>query len=491
MTQNEREKLISLLTSAVRTKLCLSLLNLSNDLTLPSEGEPKAYKPINKELIALLPQVKEGLKSNESDVEASVKALMNIKEKAVKAARPVYSLMNFNGLLEEMLKKELRLRTAVPNGEDKNLKAEDVTEVLHGVLHECLNTDNSADILSIVMGAVPCRLTKAKFNDYIKEAIAIDTDFDFKGNPLALDEFEAEVIPFKNADCEAFPGLYDNYMEILASDIKNMSEETLEQIIEKIRKDSLDIFDTADYLSMIYSDANYMISMLLYGYDLDFITNGNLIMKDLFYSAAEYALNENPDEIDTETAEKINEDTETHILKLRDEDEKVLKNIQKTLEKYKDDDTPLDENDTAARVFTILQIVDINFNAELSAYIFEESNTKDIEEIAEAFADDFEKATASVKPYVKKILRQKAMSLLSSPYSLHQAMDYITAALEASEGTPAFFAGAEEVINIINFLEEDAKHQHHHHHHGDDCDCGCGHDHHHEHEHSHHFEKHI
>ncbi|MCD7855126.1 MAG: hypothetical protein LUG66_05885 [Clostridiales bacterium] len=490
MTQNEREKLISLLTSAVRTKLCLSLLNLSNDLTLPSEGEPKAYKPINKELIALLPQVKEGLKSNESDVEASVKALMNIKEKAVKAARPVYSLMSFNELLEEILKKELRLRTADPKGEDKNLKAEDVTEVLHGILHEYLNTDNTADILSIVMGAVPCRLTKANFNDYIKEAIAIDTDFDFKGNPLALDEFEAEVIPFKNAGgCEAFPGLYDNYMEILASDIKNMSEETLEQLIEKIRKDSLDIFDTADYLSMIYSDANYMISMLLYGYDLDFITNGNLIMKDLFYSAAEYAQNENPDEIDTETAEKINEDTEAHILSLRDEDEKILQNIQKALEKYKDDDTPLDENDTAARVFTILQIVDINFNAELSAYIFEESKTDSVEEIAEAFADDFEKATASVKPYVKKILRQKAMSLLSSPYSLHQAMDYITSALEASEGTPAFFAGAEEVINIINFLEDDAKHQHHHHHHGDDCDCGCGHDHHHE--HSHHFEKHI
>ncbi len=485
-----RENKIKILTDNIKLHLKLSMLQLINDLTIESSAAPVSLKmgSLLKERGKQVTVLSRLLKNSDSDRTEFGQKLSALRIEALKEADPVFKVMNYSSLINDMLIYELKTRKY--NEADSGFEAEMAIDMLHSALHGFDGAQLNY-LLCRLMCCIPCRMSKNIFNDYIKRAADYAVK-NAKANGEAawfFNMLKDKALPFSDKNArEAFPDEYEKLDGILYKNISSEEDENLSKLAEDISAGTREIYDIADVVSMVYTDFGYMLILGLYGYDIDFITDGDVVLKDFFYAAAEYASKEKTDEADDDIAIDIYEQTSDMIEELMEEtekaDEKVLKNIEEI-------ENQAQKDDSLSHIYTIYKIVKSLYIAEAESgneSLYNGSGSPDdvfdINKSVDEFCEYIAEVTRDIPAYNKKLVRRELMAQLICPYSMHEVIDYISSALSYYKGKTAVNNIYEAILEVID-LSETSHHDHHHHH---DHQHDHAHDHHH---HDEHFHKHL
>ncbi|MCD8090215.1 MAG: hypothetical protein LUD81_06275 [Clostridiales bacterium] len=499
----KKEKTSAFLLNAEKYKLKHCLLNLINDVTLDeSEGLPDDVVRLKKEVFDCVSELSGLLKTPDSEREPFYDKLAELKVKVLEAAVPVYALSNYGMLAESLIHREEISRSSLEQI-DKTFPPEEVIEVLNDFIDDEI-TENKEDVFfSDLISMVPCIMSRGKFAEYVEKALDCDD---------AADIYYENIItnmPFTVSEGrETFPEMYDKLDTIFRSNINKISKEELEGLSALTPPNNMDIFTYTDCVSMLYNDINYITALALYCYDIDFVTDGDMILKDIFYSAAELCAKESLDEIDIELRRQTNDKSEEILeasedyFEKQDEENKFIEKLYKTKE--------ADDTDIQHMLLTLSRTNNL-YSAELESFLSRYKSGKNPKGLdspkaaANAFISDFENGTASFSAAVKKSLRREIIQSLPCPYSRREVLGYIKNVLDRYYNKPEYaivFDGVTMAMNFhdsnfmnkmidnlknFNFSDDGCGCEDHHHNHDDHCDCGC--DHHHD--HSHNFEKHL
>lgn len=468
---NNNKKDTALLSDAITLRLKFCLLNLINDLTLPENQSPptESLGGIEKELVGLLPSLSEALRSPDSDRASLNTALAELKKRVVEEAAPIFSLMNFFCAAQDIIAWEQGGRLFMKKPFD-GLDDSFIIETFHNLIHET-DPDMEGVLLSEIMSALPCRMSKGVFSDYVMESFGL-----YEENADDVIRFvRSKTLPFADKKAgEMFPEYMERFHSLI-NDAANMTDKEIEDADEELSVCAESIFALSDYASMIFNDINYMIALSSFGYDLDFVSGENMIIKDIFYSVIELKPKKDPDEIDEELKAKTNEKSEEIIDSLYDSledvNDKLIKRHDHIIQKSQQD-SDLEKYLKAYMSLTALYNIEIE-----TAIINAEKKNKTL--TAEDYLSEFEKLTADMPPYTKKQFRRLFMQFANCPYDAHRVLDYV-------EDSLSYYDGKKEknfVLGMVcKVLYDFSPHDHDH----GDCDChNHGHDHDHSHGHMH------
>lgn len=458
----------ALLSDAITLRLKLCLLNLINDLTLPENQSPptESLGEIEKELVGLLPSFSEALRSPDSDRSSLNTALTELKKRTIKEASPIFSLMNFLCTAQDIIAWEQGGRLFMKKPFDNNIDDSFIIESFHDLIHEA-EPDMEGVLLSEIMSALPCRMSKGVFSDYVMASFG---SYEENADD-AIWLVRSKTLPFADKKAgEMFPEYVERFHSLI-NDAAKMTDKEIEDADEELSVCAESIFALSDYASMIFNDINYMFALSSFGYDLDFVSEENMIIKDIFYSAIELKSKKNPDEIDEELRAKTNEKSEEIIDSLYDSlegvNDKFIKRYDHIVQKSQQD-SDLEKYLKAYITLTVL------YNIEIETAIIN-AEKKDKTLTAEDYLSEFEKLTADMPPYTKKQFRRMFMRFADCPYDAHRVLDYVADSL-------SYYDGKKEKNFVLGMacevLYDFSPHDHDH----DDCDC---HDHDHGHDHSH------
>ena len=478
-----KEKYMKMLINNIKLYLKLSMHQLINDLS-----EERSPIPVSLELSRLFTErnkaavrLGEFLKDSDSDRLAFCTDIAALRDRVLKEAASIFMTVNYNELIENMLMYELVSGKYTATGSED--EAEMAADMLHDVLHT-MEGDKLSACLSALMSSIPCRMTKAIFGDYVKRAARQDTG-DCKTNDEAIwfyNMIGAKTLPFKDDKARlAFPEEFEKLDGILKNSLSSMKNEDISKLADETDRDSREIYEIADIASMLYTDFSYMIILANYGYDIDFLTDDDIVLKDLFYAAIEYASKEKPDEADRDIAAEISDRSADITEALMDE----VRRADDRLAKYTDTIRNLSQDDESLEhIYTIYNLVTYIYYSEAENAAMDYYNPDRPDEVyncdstAEKFCAFFEESIKELPAYNRRLIRKELISQLKCPCSIHEVIDYISDALSYYNGRTEANNIYDVVIRIMELADED-NHDHHH-----------DHDHDHDH-HEPHFHKHL
>lgn len=460
------------ITRAIKSKLKLSLLLFINDMTSPPSYDEKAL--ITNELIRERNKAAKTLsaliKDSESDREAFCVKLSKLNRKTIDAYRPTQKMTASAELANDLISYEAVLRS-VTSQDYSGISSNEILDMLHDMLHEMEEPDKS-NCFTLLMSAMPCRMTGKIFEDYVKDSVIAKAgeETEYQSGIWYIDFIRNKCIPFEDKDFqEAYPDQYGAVKELIEKKLSDLSDEELSEKDKLIREELNLAYETSDRFSMIYNDISYMLILALYGYDIDFCSGDDLLLKDYFFSAVRLGCTENPDEIDRELMDKIYEASSELAEKAIDEDNDIVNNYKNNISLIL---KACEENEQLSHMNSIYTSVCHLYRSEIDDVLSlkPENEAFDPKAEGDALAAEINSAMAALPPYNKKSIRRLVIENLICPYSEHKVLDY-------TADTFSYY-GENSRSNLlyalcINLLDDhshrEEHHNHHHHHHHDCC----------------------
>ncbi|MCD7905219.1 MAG: hypothetical protein LUG24_06535 [Clostridiales bacterium] len=488
---DKNDKILNTLIDAIKKRLKFCLFNLVNDTTLDDENDislKAELAKLKKEVFDIFTGLPSLLSSQDTDRKSEIKKLSKLKEKVLETGLIYYPCMDTVCTVQNIVMRELMERDGgeMFSDSDELASPEEILELMEDVYDHAISEEDEAAYFRQMLAALPCRMSKGKFAEYAEKSL--------RECPVSyIDNFylRENLYPFSvSSGREALPEMYELPDRVLGEKLNLLSNEELNDINSGLDEKTDEIFFYTDCISMLYSDINYMLALLTYAFDTDFVTDGDMVLKDIFYSAAELCKKESLDEIDKELRKQTNEKSEDVMDNI---DNNISEAVEAVTKYFKSLKNKNEADSSIVSAAAVLKEANELYSAEAydeACRPGREKYYKSNEEISAAetakiFASEFEAAMADFPPIIKKALRKEAFSLLPCPYSYDEFEDYVSSVLEQYYQTPGYkkvIGGLSIVLNTYGREYFEQLHGHEHHHHDHNCDCGC--DHHH---HSHHL----
>lgn len=421
----------------------------------------KDIKIIEDKIFKCVSELDRFLQNNSNERDKQITDFIKLKNDFIIISESIYAYFYYNHYLKKIITNQLKLVAAKDNA-DKNINN-------NIVFNACLEFISESDIkkekIPAVMSILPLKITREKYNDYIKDSLMIMTKNGNKNFVNCL---------IKNLKLKFLPNQVSNYGlyypeikdKLNAIDNMDIEELNYEQLFEsyELLADNLEVFsELEDYLSTIYESINYIIYILTFSHDIDFIFEDNLIYKDIFYSCKnmlkdvlEQELKSNLDNLISDTCERL-------VDLIID----IEKSISQMLDKVKTNSLPED----ILEILRINQIITDAYYETLSDAVYpldlpeDSSDNLDhsfIEEKITSLLDYMNLSLETLTSNKRRLTKQFFLENLPTPFNLGSFKDYLNYILENTNNYEKVML----IEGLDNLLHENKYHNH-------NCDCGC------------------
>lgn len=413
---------------------------LSNAKMLKDEGcwnipykADEKIKVIENKIIECILNLDSFFKNSSSTRDNHIKTFISLKKEFVIITESIYCYFYYNEQLKNIVDNHIKLSIAKENKEIK---------INNNMLYDtCINFINNAefngDKISHIMSILPIEMTDEEFINYIENSLIIkfkEKDKDLLNNLLTNLKLKFLSKQMPNYGIY-YPQITDKLNTISNIDMYNLTYNELFEVYESL-VDNLDIFsEIEDYLSTIYESINYIIYILTFSHDIDFILEENLIYKDIFYSCKN-SLNGNLneelkyklDDLISDTCERLVD----IIIDIEKSKSQIINNIKtknlstETLEMLK-----IDQIITDAYYETLLDVVyPINLHADTNTSL----DTNLINTKIKEFLTYIKLGLKTLNPQIKALTKQLFLENIPSPFNLEEFKEYLNNVLKNING---------------------------------------------------------
>ena len=426
---------------------------------------PEGLKEIDKAIYELILAVDESLNSEINDRNAIFGKIEQTEELTADA---FLRILKEQGSVRNIVSKLVSAR----NESAAEKLTDELTLDNHAICHEIAHalshlTNEEKGICSMFMSALPLRMTRARYADYITQCAKIAFS-DERYNRYALEKLKsAFYMPLCEETKQDFPLLYEKLGEYNTLDINSVSGEDLSAYIEDLQEQYTEFEKLIDYTVNLY----YLLTDFRIIYpvatDNEFVFD-SLPIKDIYFAVCEYI-----------KSGKV-EDTEELSNRLADLADTLLteqEKLEKELNVEELNGVSIDDFDEEAKLpLRVLSHIKYQNCAELSAYI-PERDIINTEGAVKELLDYISSSIDSLDRAEQKRIKQEFFIMLPCIYSYDELLAYANYSLDGVASKTKALAAYQNILNIVNMIHDLHPHEHEHHH---------EHDHHHEHEHHHH-----
>lgn len=330
-----------------------------------------------------------------------------------------------------------------------------------------------------IISCLPMKMTKARYNDYLRNSFLNMFRGTTKNSVIGLTEFlKYAFAPFNiKGYGKSFHHIGDKLLSLFDIDIPSLSDTDIEENIELIFDLEVDIDELKEILSSFYNDLNYIQNLALFCVDSEYLFEDDIMFKDLYFSTKNIIeAGENEIFID-DILDRVYDKIEL----MENEIDSMDKNFDDILDMI---DIEKISEDVYTYVMTKIRIDD-NFNEELhlsmmNCFDRDENDVLADEQFLNDKIDDFldfvKNSCLSIpNPKAKKIkaifLRNIMCPMDSKEYK--EYIEYVIKSLEDMERETEYMCKLSDLFeregfNIDNYNgENNMEHKHHEH-----CDCG-------------------
>ncbi len=403
-------------------KLRFNLLHLLSDICFnikePVECDfTGELSKISKEIEALVSKINDVLMTPADKRNDFYESINTVKMNIIETARSVFVYERSVITLYEFLSDEKNLRDFE---REKNLTnfefdysqiCEDCFKYIYELNDDDIDDDAyeffAARKKSQILSCLPLKMTKLKYNDYIKnflENLCSDSSKNFVVN--IIESYKNIFAPFKSG-CygKSFKYIADKLIEIWNMDFEKLSDEELDEIIETLEDTGKNVDEIKGFLSILYHDINYILNLALFSVDDEYLFEGDIMFKDLYFATK--------DIIKSKDNEVFIDDI---IDRIYDKIESMESEIYAMNENFGDILNIINIENLSESVYTYVMTkikIDENFDSELSDaldnYFDTEENNEDTDE--KFLNDKINEFLEYVKNSVSEISNKKGKKL--------------------------------------------------------------------------------
>jgi|GEM_PF-4771466 len=354
------------------------------------------------------------------------------KKEVLEISESVYSYFYYNAQLRKITDNHLNL-SVLEKHENINVNS---TVLKKGYLDFISkNDDTEIDKISTAMSSIPLNMIDKKYNDYIKNSL--ETMLKNTNETSAKDtlrslklKFSANKVPNYGI---YYKEMYNKLETISCLDIETLSYDELNEIYETLEDNAQIFTEIEDYLATIYESINYIIYILTFSHDINFIFEENLIYKDIFYACKD-SLKNGTEELDEQLDESISNICESLVDRIIDMKESINQVLKNKSAKDLSKDT--------LEILQIREIITEMYYESLSDIIYTTTpdasaeNSNVTKEFLESEINDFlnyiSSSTKQMNDKDARLIKQSFLENLPCPFTNEEFKTYLNSALENS-----------------------------------------------------------
>ncbi|WP_250227917.1 hypothetical protein [Anaeropeptidivorans aminofermentans] len=472
----------------IKLKLKASFLMLLDNAvrlcheSVPFEEElPEDLIVIRKRIVHHLKNLPDLLDLKMEERTEAIKEFKGLKEDIISIGESIYCYHSLNNIISEIFLRYHKLHLIRSEKEVKINLNNFYKDAISFVTRE-QHTDTAPYDIASLMRCFPLKMARNRYYDYVSKgiyALAEGSDEEYLKDIISL--FKLRFFPAGfDFYGKYFPSVKNELDEYLKINFDDLSHDEVLRQADSLEENMELIEEISSYAGMLYESINYLLILTTFTTNFEYITEENLIYKDIYYTVSkninteDFALYEENIYHDLEEAtiivvDEIIAQEKNGFLSLRAEDLNELSEDMLELAKIQRLETEIYYEMLSDAVFSVKR--------SPSSPAAEESLIKDT---LNSFVEYMKEMTQNLPPKIQKIIRQIFLDAIPSPFTVNEFYEYM---VYAFENTDSFeerllaldMAGTifEETGFLKELEEEDGEHSHHHH------DCGCGHDHHH------------
>ncbi len=508
MSSKINDNVQALTAELIQSKLTDIMLNLALDMCDFHTSEPEGVN-IPESISSLADKVRDYVKllpdmlsKDMSERKEYINELNALAKEYAAACEPIFyykTLVNSSGNYG-LWQYKCKTAEKMPTDNYREIEAS-IRELADDFISGAESMPEKHYNMSRILNCIPLRMTRESLTDLIREGLKkVLEDGTVAEVDATLKLFKLEYAPMlAEGYGSIIPELKTLAEEVSSRHIDQLSEIDLEGYMEEIDHAIIQIDEVTDYLNIAYNDINYLIAILTFAVDEDYIINGDIVVGDIYHSCIEMVKTGDYDLYEEALAEKATDKIEENFRIIKDKENE----FSEYGKKYGDKDVFTEETFSIVNMYFYIQEL---YMRELSdiAVTGAFSNTEKADEgyITKGIDGLIEfilSAPESISSNKNKFMRKELLSKLPVIMNEKEFNDYLSYAFEPLAGKNAGIVALTEIYDLLteagaipDFETEHEcdcghhGHDHHHHHHDDDCDsCNCGHDHNHHHDHGH------
>ncbi len=465
MNKLDNEKLISLVVYKLKDTLFNLMYDICDNPVNEIANPPESIKNYENEIRQLYVELSNCIDKEITNRNDFNQKLNNLEKEIVQTAVNINKYTCSNNQLGEYILREMKLIEVKSIGDNIPLNNHAMAEkVEHFLTHMPDNIEGSFG-KGQLMAALPLRMTKAKYRDYVK------TSFNLMAKELPAEFAGASMDRLKDmcfSDYENIktdlPLMYEEISSIYKLPVSEFTKENIEEYLNIIDDNIQALQNIYTCLGVLYNDITYMKILSDFVIDEDFIFGEDFIIKDLYYSISN-SIRDNDDTLIDTITENLSSEIETRFENSKDLEAEISKSISELK-----DINSVDDN---AKIS-----IQVN-NAISNAYMMDidqqimlgNTEEKTNDELADELCDYIENSVSSLPVARQKYIKQKFLQHLPCPFSNGEFMDYTHYSLSGVNDRSVALMSCGDIFDITDKVEHEHHHNHEHHHH-DGCNCG-------------------
>ncbi len=348
--------------------------------------------------------------------------------------------------------------------------------------------ENAIDFISAkrrcdILSCLPLRMTKAKYNDYIREFfkyLSIDSPKSSLVNFLGL--YKDLFVPFKSDYFgKYFNHISEGLVKLWNLDFDSISDEEIEKAISDLEELGKNNVDISKFLFMLYNDINYIVNLLLFCIDDEYLFDDDIMFKDIYFTTKNIIKSESDRVFIDDILSRIYDEIE------------ITENDIKAMDKNFDDILDMiDVEKVSESVYTYIMIkleIDKNFYDEafmvLENYSYTQEEEADnlndkideelFDEKVNEFFDYIKNALSEIPNKKAKYIKTYFFEYISYFGDEEEYDKYIEFVINNLKTVDNFYLYLVKLSNLIekeNFDDEDNVFDEDFFHHHEHCECG-------------------
>lgn len=450
----------------IEYKLKDTLFNLMYDiLESPVEdvaNPPEALKAIEGKIQQLYVNIIEYLDRPVNERKDFEKDINKLRDDIVNLAMDISKYISINDHLGNYIMKDYKLKEIEKIADQVPLNNSAIAHNLEHYLSHKEDNIETAFKKGEIMSALPLRMTRAKYNDYVSAAFKLMT----KEIPSQFASATVNRLKdmFYTKDTEKMSKDFTLMAETINEiyNIEEFKEEEAEEYFSLLDDNHNTLVEAYEAISVLYYNSVYLDILNDFTIDFDFLFEDDFVVKDLYYSvcdcirSGDFSLKEN-------ILDSLNNEIETRFDKFEKKEKEILDAIDKT---------PLDNiSEDSKTAVNILNAINYYYNRTLDNEIMTAKGNENIDTLL----DYINSVTENMSSAYRKFIKQRFLQHLPCPYSNEELVDYVHYSLSGTDDKNTILVACSDIFEIIDKDEDNKEHHHHNHH---NHNCSCGHDHH-------------
>lgn len=485
MSASVKENIKNTAMELIQLKLKDTMLNLVYDmcdlhLSAPEREIPSSISEFIDKIRDYAKGLSSVLENDLSERDGFIKELTTLRSSYVKECIPLYLYINVLNKAGSYGMWQYKCKSA----EQMPVNSyHSIEQSVRGYIDEYISDADSLPEkhyrMSRVISLIPLRMPRERYYDLVKAGLRATME----GSTASEAEAAARLLKMG-----CYPMSTEGYGTLMP-EAKTIVEDIYSRPIDKLGCKDLETYlgevdsamenlhELADYLNIAYNDINHLISLASFCIDEEYLTDEDILLKDVLYSCRDMLESGDYDLYAEALSEKTADRIEEHFDRLRELDSRLSEYVSRYIDTDNMDEQTMGIVGTYINIHTLytMELADEFTNVHEEGDIPVEE--KCINEKIRGVIDFMESVPDSISSAKNKFFRRDFLSALPVIMSDNDFNEYLDYALEPLRGKAAGVAAITDLCNML--IAEDIIPD------GDDdeeeCDCG----HHHSHNHTH------